>query len=290
MIPDASVRSSPHCRRRLVGDTGGMKTIPTIFVAGVLAITASAQSQSNRDDTLSNLLHAGLSAFGGNQQQGQASLEQVTANWNETARNTARQMFNKYGAPQEVTTNRLVWHDNRPWKRTAVINQDVPHNFPTQHNDVLEQTLAIDVPVERYGDLAAFDGSISANRTAGEFTACCDREEHNFIALNLGRDVISGRLTVPQARQRLAELVQQSDSGERVSYAGDIRFSLPVSNRTGDADRPAGQGWSDRNYQSRNSNESWSGTNNRSRNSSWPANNNQDRESNNDQDWRQIGR
>jgi hypothetical protein len=266
-----------------------MKTITAFLLAGALATTMIAQSNHN-DNSLSNLLRAGLNAFGGNQQQGQASLEQVTANWNETARNAARQMFEKYGAPQEVTTNRLVWHDNRPWKRTEVINQDVPHNFPSQHTDVLAQTLAIDVPVDKFGDLAAFDGSVSANRTAGEFTACCNREEHNFIALNLASDVISGRLTVPQARQRLAELVQQSDGGQRVSYAGDVRFNLPVSNRTGDADRPAGQGWSDRDYQSPNQNSGWSGSNNRSQ--SWPGNNNRDSQNNNDsnQDWRQIGR
>jgi hypothetical protein len=270
------------------GDIGSMKTISVILLAGVLASTASAQS--NRDDTLSNLLRAGLNAFGGNQQQGQASLEHVTANWNETARTAARRMFDKYGAPQEVTANRLVWHDNRPWKRTAVINQDVPHNFPTQHTDVLEQTLAIDVPVDRYEDLAAFDGSVSVHRTAGEFTASCNREEHNFIALNLASDVISGRLTVPQARQRLAELVQQSDAGERVSYASDIRFSLPVSNRTGDADRPAGQGWSDRSYRSRNSNQGWSGRSDRNPSQIWPASGNQQQGNDNSQDWRQIGR
>ncbi len=258
-----------------------MKNTIIFLLAAGLATAVIAQS--NRNDSLSNVLRAGINAFTGNSQQGQTSLEQLTANWNETARNAARQMFEKYGPPQEVTASRLVWHDNRPWKRTEVINQDVPHNFPTQHTDVLAQTLAIDVPVDRYSDLAAFDGSVTANRTAGEFTACSNREEHNLIALNLASDILSGRLTVPQARQRLAELVQQSDSGQRVAYAGDIRFSLPVSSRTGDADRPAGQGWSDRGYQNQGQNQSWSGRGNG--NSDWQNNNN-----NNNQDWRQIGR
>jgi len=268
-----------------------MKTIFAFLVAGVLATAAAAQN-NNRNDSFANFLRAGVSAFTGNTQQGQVTLDQVTANWNQTAKDAARQMFDKYGAPQEVTANRLIWHDNRPWKRTVVTNQDVRHNFPDQHTDVLEQTLAIDVPVARYGDLAAFDGSVTANRTAGEFTSCNSREDHNFIALNLAGDILSGRLTVPQARQRMAELVQQNDAGQTVSYAGDIRFSLPVSNRTGDADRPAGQGWSDRGYPTQNQTQGWSNRNNR--NQSWPANttNNQNWPTNDpaNQDWRQIGR
>ncbi len=272
----------------MIGDNSGMKTSIAFLLAGVLVGTAAAQT--NRNDNLGNLLRAGVEAFAGNSQQGQTSLDQVTANWNETARTAARQMFEKYGAPQEVTTNRLIWHDNRPWKRTEVINQDLSHNFPSQHIDVLAQTLAIDVPVDRYGDLAAFDGSVSASRTAGEFTACCNREEHNLIALNLASDILSGRLTVPQARQRLADLVQQSDHGQRVSYASDVRFSLPVSNRTGDADRPAGQGWSDRNSQNSKSTQSSQGW--PSRDNSSGSRNGPNNGSNNDnnQDWREIGR
>lgn len=267
-----------------------MKTITAFLLAGALASTAVAQS----NDPLSNLLRAGVNAFAGNPQQQQTSLAQVTANWNETARTAARQMFEKYGPPQEVTMNRLVWHENRPWKRTEVINQDVQHNFPSQHVDVLKQTLAIDVPVEKFGDIAAFDGSLSANRTAGEFTASCSREEHNFIALNLASDIITGRLTVPQARQRLAELVQETDRGQRVAYASDVRFSLPVSNRTGDADRPAGQGWSDRDYRSSESNSGWFNRDSRdSRNQRWPNTTDQSpgwRSNDRNDDWRQIGR
>jgi hypothetical protein len=197
---------------------------------------ASPQNAPRND--FSSLLRSGLEAFTGQRQGGQVSLQQVTQNWNATARDAAKRMFEKYGAPQEVTANRLVWRDNRPWKSTTVINQDVPHNFPREHNDVLIQVLAIDVPVERFTALAQFDGSVTASRTNGELTAACDREEHNFIALNLASDLINGKLSVQQARQRLTELTQAVRNGQEPSYATDIRFSLPVSTRTGDPDRP----------------------------------------------------
>ena len=226
-------------------DTGVMKTLVSLFCLPALALTAAAQIGSNspsqtqapaRND-FSTFLRNGIQAFSGGQAQGQVSLQQVTQNWNATARDAAKRMFDKYGAPQEVTANRIVWHDNRPWKSTTVVNQDVPHNFPVEHNDVLIQVLAIDVPVERFTELAQFDGSVTASRTNGELIAACDREENNFIALNLANDLINGKVSVQQARQRLTELASAVKNGQQPNYATEIRFSLPVSTRTGDPDR-----------------------------------------------------
>lgn len=224
-----------------------MKTLVSLIWLPALALTALAQigssSNNNQNQTttrndFSTFLRNGLQAFtGGSQQQSQISLQQVTQSWNATAREAAKRMFDKYGAPQEVTANRLVWHDNRPWKSTTVINQDVPHNFPVEHNDVLIQVLAIDVPVDRFTELAQFDGSVTANRTSGELIASCDREENNFVALNLANDLINGKLSVQQARDRLTELASAVKNGQQPQYATDIRFSLPVSSRTGDPDR-----------------------------------------------------
>ncbi len=234
-------------------ETWYMKLLPALLVAALLPLASFAQvigadPQAPRpaadDNHFARALRAGVEAFTGNREQGQISLQQVTATWNEAARAAAKAMFEKYGAPQEVTANRLVWHDNRPWKTTAVINEDVPHNFPTPHSDVLEQTLAIDIPTDKFGELAQFDGSITASRTSGELTVRCDREENNFIALNLASDVVAGSLNVQQARQRLTELTQAVKNGQQPTYATGIQFSLPVSTRTGDADHSSdGQNW-----------------------------------------------
>ena len=214
------------------------KSVLLLLVVSTAAAPASAQPAPQGD--IGTALRSGIEAFLGGQRQGQVSLQELTANWDESARAAAKRMFDKYGAPQEVTPNRLVWRDNRPWKSTTVINQDVPHNFPAPHNDVLIQVLALDVPIDKIAELAQFDGSITVNRTAGELAAHCDREEHNFIALNLANDVVQGNLNVSQARQRLTELAEAVKQGHQPSYASDIRFNLPVSSRTGDPDRPSG--------------------------------------------------
>jgi hypothetical protein len=44
-------------------------------------------------------------------------------------------------------------------------------HFPTAHTDFLTQYIDYRVPVDRFDDLAAFDGSCLADRTAGEAAA-----------------------------------------------------------------------------------------------------------------------
>lgn len=217
-----------------------MKThLPLASLLAVAAVGVTAQeigrnSQGGTD--LPSILRAGIEAFGGNREQDTISLNQVTAQWNQEARAAAKAMFEKYGAPNEITAKRLVWNDNGPWRRTVVLNEEVRHNFPDEHNDVLEQTLAIDIPTDKFDELAQFSGSVIADRTRGELSARCDREEHNFIALNLAADVVNGRLSVEEARARNAELTRALKQGQRPAYATGIQFSLPVSTRTGDAD------------------------------------------------------
>jgi hypothetical protein len=225
-----------------------MKTSLSLFPALALALPLLAQQPTDSfpspeqeptpDPTPAPVQSAGIDTPTGTPLTGNTSMQQVIANWSPAAREAAKQMADRYGTPQEITANRLVWHDNRPWKTTTVINEDVPHNFPAPHADVLEQSLAIGVPVEKFTALAQFDGSITVGRTTGELTARCGTEESNYIALNLANDVINGKLTVPQARQRLVELTQAVQNGEQPAYAGGIQFSLPVSSRTGDADGP----------------------------------------------------
>ena len=48
--------------------------------------------------------------------------------------------------------------------------------------------------------LAEFDGSVVAERTAGEVSARCHDEEANNLALNLMHDIVSGEKSVEDAR------------------------------------------------------------------------------------------
>jgi hypothetical protein len=48
---------------------------------------------------------------------------------------------------------------------------------------LLRTLLIIKLPVELFGEIAKYDGSVIIERTRGEVSARCDMEAANFIAL-----------------------------------------------------------------------------------------------------------
>src|SRR4029079_741952 len=119
-----------------------------------------------------------------------ATPENIVANWKPKPQELARKLIAKYGAPQEATPQRLVWHNNTPWRRTVLYNQEVPHYFPRPHSDMLEQTVSLRVPPDRAGEITTFNGSMLVDRTRGEISARCDSEEANFAAINLAYEIL----------------------------------------------------------------------------------------------------
>lgn len=75
--------------------------------------------------------------------------------------------------------------NNGPWKRSELVNEEIQHDFPKPHHDMLKQAIAWKVPAGKFDDLAEYDGSIIVERTKGEVAARCDKEEANFLAINL---------------------------------------------------------------------------------------------------------
>lgn len=162
-----------------------------------------------------------------------ATVEEITADWPETSvgqqgpKRSAGKMVEKYGPPDEATPNRLVWHENGPWKRTEVRADGPIHRFPIPHVDHLYQAIDYGAPPEAYDDLAAFDGSIQVRRTAGELVAACHREDANVLALNLAHEVATGQRSVEQARENSAAIMAERMAGGSPEYATAFQFDLP---------------------------------------------------------------
>ena len=165
------------------------------------------------------------------------AIEQILAGWGETPQKVARRTIEKYGPPNEATPSRLIWFDNAPWKRTIVYRDEVPHNFPKPHTDLLEQFIDYRVPPERFSELAAYDGSVIAERTKGEISARCDKEEMNFLALNLAHDVATGRRNAEDARREYAEQATAFMLKRAAPYTERLLFDIPHGG-TADKDRP----------------------------------------------------
>jgi hypothetical protein len=188
---------------------------------GLTAACASGGAYAAMDGS------TGMRAAGGEQMAG----------WSQASRDAAAEMRRKYGAPNEVTATTLVWHNNGPWKRTTISRDEIPHSFPMQHPDVMEQTINYRVPPALFDELAQYDGSVIVERTKGEMSARCDKEGANLLALNLAHEIVTGKRTVAEARRMYVEQIMAMKAGRPAPYTERLMFQPPANGM--DPDVPA---------------------------------------------------
>jgi hypothetical protein len=135
----------------------------------------------------------------------------------------------KYGRPEDVSPHRITWYNNEPWKRTALLREATPHNFPLPHQDVLEQTIDYRVPPKKLADLVAYDGSIVVDRTRGELTVHCNSEEMNILTLNIADDVVKGERSVEQGMAYHAQVIEGMLIHDPETYPLKLRFKQQKS-------------------------------------------------------------
>ncbi len=165
------------------------------------------------------------------------SADEVISNWLPEPKELASRLIEKYGQPNEMSTNMLVWYNNGPWKRTVLHNEELPHNSPKPHTDMLENVIDYQVPPKRASDLDMFDGSVIFDRTAGEMWARCDNEAMNMLALNLANDVITGKRSVEDARMEYGKQAMARMMGQSAPYTESLQFMVPHGG-TADPDQP----------------------------------------------------
>jgi hypothetical protein len=95
------------------------------------------------------------------------------------------------------------------------------------HVDVVEQFIDYKVPLDKYNDIAQFDRSLIVERTKGEVSARRDNEAANFIAINLMHEIVTGKLSVEQAREAYGEAVSAFMINRPSPYAEGFTFKLP---------------------------------------------------------------
>jgi hypothetical protein len=106
-----------------------------------------------------------------------------------------------------------------------------------QHTDLLEQFIDYRVPTDTFDELAEYDGSVIVERTKGVMSARCDKEETNFLALNLANDIATGKRSVDDARQFYADTAMAFTQGRKDPYTQRLQFTVPKGG-TADADKP----------------------------------------------------
>lgn len=176
------------------------------------------------------LLSSGVVSAQGNQAQGRmnkAQVQKMTSAWHPAAKEAITFMMNKYGAPAEMTASMAIWNKTGPWKRTIIYKEAVPHAFPMQHPDVMEQFIDYRMPPQMFDEIAMYDGSVIVERTKGEMSARCDKEGANFLALNLANEIANGKLNVEQARQKYGQEIKAMKAGRPTAYTKGLMFTPP---------------------------------------------------------------
>lgn len=145
--------------------------------------------------------------------------------WPEASRLAVEEITAKYGQPDAITENELVWMDKGVWKKICITKKETKHSFPIEHTDMLQTTVMYRVPADKMDELGTFDGSVTFDRTQGTLSARCDTEANNFLALNLAYDIIKSKLSVYQARTAYGNIVKQKMNGQNPAYMQKLNFT-----------------------------------------------------------------
>lgn len=161
----------------------------------------------------------------------------MLASWPMKNRETANTLLGKYGQPDVVDDQVLIWHNRGPFVKIALMRDAVQHDWPMPHTDFLTQTVKHRVPADKVEQLWRFDGSVWAHRTRGELMAQCDIEANNYLALNVAHDLIMGKRSVSEARDFFAKTAMAYKNGDRSSpYMNGLLFAPEPS--AADRDMP----------------------------------------------------
>ena len=162
-----------------------------------------------------------------------------TSSWPAASRMAVKEITEKYGKPDGITSDELIWLNKGVWKKICVTKSESKHSFPIEHTDMMTTTINYKVPVEKMDDLGKFDGSVTFDRTQGTLSARCDKEGNNLLALNLAHDIITGKKTVEQARTSYGDIVKEKMNGtnpaymQKLSFAAELNTLDPDINTTG---------------------------------------------------------
>jgi hypothetical protein len=148
--------------------------------------------------------------------------------WPQTPRTIAQAECGRYGKPDEITGNYIVWHDKGPWKRVVVWRQSPASVRGAHRSDVLQEVIDYPVPQDRLKELSRFDKRLVVDTISGELSSRSESESLNYLALNLTDEIITNRRSVDNALSFYHNTVRLSRSGKASPYFD--RFLFKVKN------------------------------------------------------------
>lgn len=150
--------------------------------------------------------------------------EAVVENWWRVSALSARRTIAQYGVPDEVRPEYLVWRARGPFKRTVVRNVTPPY-VSGEELGVVEQTIRYTLQPQQIAELRKFDRKLRYERGARELGARSDREEVNYLRLNLADDIVKRRMTPEEARRFHERALALENTGKASPYMQGLRFT-----------------------------------------------------------------
>lgn len=150
--------------------------------------------------------------------------EAVVSGWWPKSALAARRLIEEHGVPDEVRPERLVWHGRGPWRRTVARNVTPPYVKPVDLG-LVEQSVKLTLTPEQAANLRAFDRRVGYKSGERELAARSDREEVNFLRMNLAHDVAKGLMTPEQARHLYERFLTLENMGKTSPYLSGLRFT-----------------------------------------------------------------
>jgi hypothetical protein len=168
-------------------------------------------------------------------------LKAYTKGWPDSSALAARKLIGKYGDPTESTASMLLWKGVLPVKRIIVYRDEVIHQFPTPHKDVIEHVVAYKIPIRKARELVTFDGSLIFDRTRGELSARSNDEAMNYLMLNLASDIITSKRNANSARREYEKLAVDYLNGKISELTQRLQFNTQTN--TAYADQATKYNW-----------------------------------------------
>lgn len=148
----------------------------------------------------------------------------LTAGWPQSSLTAAKEMIEKYGEPQETTSDKLIWRNIAPFKEIIVHKVVYSHKFPLLHQNALEHVVEYKAPVSKIDDVWNYNGSIVLNRNQGTMSSYADNEAMNILALNLADEVMRGRMSADSARVKFGKETLNFMNGNKTAYTSVLGF------------------------------------------------------------------
>lgn len=150
--------------------------------------------------------------------------EKLIDRWPSRSRTAAQITMARYGMPDEVGEDAMVWRANGPWKRTTVHRRAWLRYVFGAEPDCVENTVAYEVPARSLEDLARFDDRVSADPARAELSSRAGSEAVNYLTLNLADEIVNGKRTVAEAKAFRARIMRLADSGKSSPYLAGLLF------------------------------------------------------------------